>query len=383
MKRPLETENTTDDETIEIGKKKIKNCRKCEKDKCISEYYVHGAGHRPRCKSCTKEDVREAANRKREIPNEKKCCRCKKQKPITEFGTMSSTKDKHRPECKCCSKASKRTEACDFPSHKKCNKCGIEKSIELFGAEKSKRDGRRSECNLCRAPVFAARFTKEKDFRTELKLAAGGCANQEIANCNANPLDLVFAHFDRSNKHRSSKTGKPIQFSQLKIRQMKYELQFGRWLCMPCHAIETMEEIKEISAKVTSANSIASRERRQELHKYVNVIKQKIGSCQDTKCNSGWKIGHEPYSVFEFDHLDSNTKIDSISNLVRSGRPIVELDEEIQKCELVCAICHKRRTADRRKKVVNITPLPNDTIVSEVSTLKEIEQPDKKRLRIE
>lgn len=48
--------------------------------------------------------------------------------------------------------------------------------------------------------------------------------------------------------------------------------------------------------------------------------------------------------VLEFDHIRGN-KIDSVSNLVRKGCARKTIIKEINKCQILCANCHKRKTA--------------------------------------
>lgn len=50
--------------------------------------------------------------------------------------------------------------------------------------------------------------------------------------------------------------------------------------------------------------------------------------------------------VLEFDHC-RGTKSHNISDLIRTGSAISTLSKEIAKCEVVCANCHRRRTAKR------------------------------------
>ena len=50
--------------------------------------------------------------------------------------------------------------------------------------------------------------------------------------------------------------------------------------------------------------------------------------------------------VLEFDHV-RGTKIDEISSMVRRGAPIETVVEEIHKCEVRCANCHRIATAIR------------------------------------
>lgn len=71
---------------------------------------------------------------------------------------------------------------------------------------------------------------------------------------------------------------------------------------------------------------------------YVRSIKEN-SSCVD--------CGVKDWRVIDFDHLPQYEKIDSISgkNAVSWGRK--KLDEEIAKCETVCANCHRIRTYSR------------------------------------
>lgn len=54
--------------------------------------------------------------------------------------------------------------------------------------------------------------------------------------------------------------------------------------------------------------------------------------------------------VMEFDHRDPNTKHAAVANLVAKGCPDARLLEEISKCDVVCANCHRMRTYRRLQK---------------------------------
>lgn len=61
--------------------------------------------------------------------------------------------------------------------------------------------------------------------------------------------------------------------------------------------------------------------------------------------------GETDTAVLEFDHLpDKGAKIANVSNLVYRGASLQQLQNEIAKCEVVCANDHKRRTDARRNK---------------------------------
>lgn len=68
----------------------------------------------------------------------------------------------------------------------------------------------------------------------------------------------------------------------------------------------------------------------------VNQLKQ--GPCMD--CGRSF-----PAVCMDFDHRDPSTKSDSISQLVAKRRRWEIIEEEIQKCDLVCACCHRIRSS--------------------------------------
>lgn len=59
--------------------------------------------------------------------------------------------------------------------------------------------------------------------------------------------------------------------------------------------------------------------------------------------------------AMDFDHLEGESKIDSISTLMRNMRVTLKrLKEEVAKCELVCANCHRVRTYNRMMEKANV-----------------------------
>ena len=58
--------------------------------------------------------------------------------------------------------------------------------------------------------------------------------------------------------------------------------------------------------------------------------------------------GERDIVVLDFDHLDPKAKSFNIGTYVAQGRGSIELVKaEIEKCDVVCANCHRRRTALR------------------------------------
>ena len=81
-----------------------------------------------------------------------------------------------------------------------------------------------------------------------------------------------------------------------------------------------------------------ARERRREpVRRFVEEY-LRARSCAD--------CGEDELVVLEFDHVGP-TKTASISAMIGHGRPVHEVRSEVERCEVVCVNCHRRRTATR------------------------------------
>lgn len=105
-------------------------------------------------------------------------------------------------------------------------------------------------------------------------------------------------------------------------------------------AYKNADEQREASRRHYQANKNKYIERnkryRDSIRAYVRKIKEET-PCKD--CSISY-----PYYVMDFDHLDNKEK--TISFLAATGR-IGVLKKEIEKCEVVCANCHRIRTHNR------------------------------------
>jgi hypothetical protein len=84
--------------------------------------------------------------------------------------------------------------------------------------------------------------------------------------------------------------------------------------------------------------------KRQEFTQIINLLKEH--PCVDC----GITYPGEP-DLMDFDHIRGK-KIANISTMTRGVTSMQKLMIEVDKCELVCAICHRRRTRQRRGQVV-------------------------------
>jgi hypothetical protein len=69
--------------------------------------------------------------------------------------------------------------------------------------------------------------------------------------------------------------------------------------------------------------------------------------------------GEDDPVVLEFDHLGADTKCFDIGQAL-SYRKWQSILDEIEKCEVVCANCHRRRTARRRGALRTVLNTPAD-----------------------
>lgn len=92
------------------------------------------------------------------------------------------------------------------------------------------------------------------------------------------------------------------------------------------------------STHVSQNTASATRANRRKRHEHYAAIQElKSGKpCLDCGCVLPWY-------VLDFDHRDPSTKIDEVSKLIKTSSWTRVL-EEIEKCDLICACCHRLRT---------------------------------------
>ena len=90
--------------------------------------------------------------------------------------------------------------------------------------------------------------------------------------------------------------------------------------------------------KLKVSRKRAERKRYQKNTEFLNEIKMSMGGCADCGYN-------EHPAALDFDHLPGSVKLFNIGQ--EKYRSQKQLREEIAKCELVCANCHRIRTVTR------------------------------------
>lgn len=106
--------------------------------------------------------------------------------------------------------------------------------------------------------------------------------------------------------------------------------------CKPCFLVKNKTyNYDPVLEKLRKQRS--GRKTRLKIKTYTNKLKSK--PCTDCKQTY-------PPCVMDFDHV-RGVKIKPVSDFLSSFKAI---DEEIEKCELVCSNCHRIRTQQRRQE---------------------------------
>jgi hypothetical protein len=139
--------------------------------------------------------------------------------------------------------------------------------------------------------------------------------------------------FDHKNPAEKTKQVKEMT----SIETMKSEAAKCDLRCSNCHQIRTMKQnIEKRGGKITP--SFTGRGQ-QQAREFVDGVRKKIGKCE--VCGY---FNKDFLSVLQFDHLDPTTKNNTISQMVRDSYPLAEIEQEIKKCRMICANCHRLHT---------------------------------------
>lgn len=107
-------------------------------------------------------------------------------------------------------------------------------------------------------------------------------------------------------------------------------------ICRPCKQLYDRNYYHSNIDKIKPRKRATRKQIRLETYKKLKEY------CETHPCE---ECGESDFAVLDFDHVDKNNKKLEISNMVRSGSSFSKIEEEIKKCRVLCANCHRRRTA--------------------------------------
>lgn len=205
-------------------------------------------------------------------------------------------------------------------SVKRCRMCASDKPVEEFRWKNKEQGLRHTWCKPC-----VRKRQKElycPDHQKDLEARAVLVRQQKVLDGELPPSHKVCS---------DCKQKKP--FANYRWRDRSRNLKVKR-----CSECDTAWRSKDYQDKTDSY-----RRRINQLHTELRaiVVEEKKHPCMD--CG----VCYPPY-VMDFDHRDPTQKVSKISNLMRWGSKD-KLLIELEKCDLVCANCHRERTHNTRR----------------------------------
>jgi hypothetical protein len=285
----------------------IKSCRECGKKLTLSSFTKDRSyedGLSADCKKCVKERT---TRRKRKL----------EQRTEEELAEARAK--------------SKRIKSINEKQHKQCTGCLAWKTLDQFWKDSTRTDGLACRCSECERQKMNRNQNKAIEIKYNLKL------NQPCETCGeSDPIVLEFAHISRQNKYRT-KTGKTFSIGQMfSMSRIAEEVKKVKILCCFCHRLETKNEDESTRTQKPDCYNASYFEMQQN----VNKMKQQVRCCVDCKR----QVTQENCRGFDYDHLGHEPKIDGVAAMVTKRVSMKIIEAEIEKCELVCANCHRKRT---------------------------------------
>ena len=113
--------------------------------------------------------------------------------------------------------------------------------------------------------------------------------------------------------------------------------------CKDCYVVKRRAIWRKHYHKYGSKYRQRAIERNQKLK--LNLRRQMLEYLADKSCV---RCGIKDYRVLEFDHLDPSKKSFGIAQGIHGILSWPKLLAEIEKCQILCANCHKIRTAEQQ-----------------------------------
>lgn len=206
---------------------------------------------------------------------------------------------------------------------KTCTRCGETKPETDFRINVKATGHRIALCHPCDVAYRAERWKKADKSAKKIKMEEHKARRAALVTAGTviDPISKVCIECQRDM---------PIDEFRWRNKAMKWRQS----LCRECDV--------DYRAKNYVKNPAMYMENNKRTQSKLKVLlnEMKSGPCVDCKQS------YPPY-VMDFDHLDPKTKVVKVSALIFEGSRQLLLDE-IAKCELVCANCHRERTHQRK-----------------------------------
>ena len=129
------------------------------------------------------------------------------------------------------------------------------------------------------------------------------------------------------------------------VAAMEDEARLCQPLCVVCHRLKSKGERdgakRSKSGQLSmTPHAIAQRRAVQRNYAHINARKLEQGKC--SICAK--RVAEASLCCFDFMHRSRAQKSSDLSQMAASGASLARIDEEIAKCSLGCANCHRRAT---------------------------------------
>lgn len=272
------------------------------------------------------------------------CTSCKIVKEFIYFYKNKSQSDGYRSKCKSCEKQ----EFLNYPTiivdNIQCHQCNLIKSTDQFSKRSSSKTGLNTICRNCMANNYAEdlsaqvkikqRVRERADInRTIAKSFIKEVKNTPCVDC-GNIYESYCMEFDHIYGNKVNKISSMVAGGAT-LKKIKEEINKCEIVCVMCHRDRTFKRLEGNKINGSTLQLKPNKKRNNSLYEYIILLK-------NNPCNMcGIKYNHWQ---MDFDHLKPFIKISSISAMIHDHKPKIEILNEINKCQLLCALCHRRKT---------------------------------------
>ena len=222
---------------------------------------------------------------------------------------------------------------------RRCSACGNTLPLEMFNRL---RDGRQWWCRSC----FRLYFRERGDYHRQqsgtartsrvARARAHRATHLETHPCSdcgeADPVVMEFDHVGTKQAAVAKLLGDGASLARIDAEIAECEV-----VCVNCHRIRTARRGNWIRGAPDWRARLAGRPRSQAAKiRYAYEALERSG-CVD--------CGQRSLEVLDFDHL--RDKVANVSVMLVQDSTLADVIDEIAKCEVRCANCHRRRTAER------------------------------------
>jgi hypothetical protein len=306
----------------------------------------------------------------------KQCILCKEAKALDAFANNKRSSDGLQNYCKSCQKVYRdRLKQKSKPKfeHLQCARCGITKSVDDFPKVGSSSTGYGSWCKECKS-----KYQQNYDYREGYKNRRSERVQWFRSIKSGIPctdcgqvLEPSCMDYDHIGDDKIENVARMVVHNATKEKILE-EMEKCELVCLLCHNRRTQRRLDD-----------------QGVNKYSPYVQRNIDIINQAKSVPCSYCGqqYEPFNM-QFDHIDPLLKDVNVCQL--KSAKVDRLMNEISKCQVLCAVCHRRKTLmeqkgnlypkSRKKEEVKKTFLDIDNKKKECTKCHEILDFDKFRI---